>query len=261
MSDELNEPQEEVLEAETATAEPEESTTDTEAQPAEKPKLNGYEKRISTLTHRNYAKDQEIAQLKAELETRKATDKQPDSPVPAYPDDDLRYDNPQEYRKQLDAYIDHKAAAQYQSQQRAYQEAESNRKAEEQRAKLQSEQQEIVGKYIENGLASGISEEKMIANEAMLKSVNIDQGLAQELYSDPEGAKLVDFLADNPDKLAQLAGMSPYQAAVQIATEIKPQALSSKPSSTNAPDPIEPTSGGAVPPADNLQWIRGATFE
>lgn len=248
------------INAESATAEAEESTNDPESQPAEKPKPNGYEKRIATLVHREKQKEREAAQLKAELETLKAMQK-PDEPAPEFPSDDLKYDDPNAYKAQLDAYYKHTAEQTFKSQQKALQEANQRREAEEQQRSKQARQQDIVQGYIENGLVAGISEEKMAANEAILSQANMDIGLVEDLYSDQDGAKLVDFLADNPDKLRELSEMSPYQAAVKIATEIKPTALSSKPTSTNAPDPIEPTQGGGLPPSDGLKWIGGAKFE
>ncbi len=262
MTDELNEAVEgEQIAAESATADAEVSTNETEGQPAEKPKPNGYEKRIATLVHREKQKDQEARQLKAELETLKAMQTKTDEPAPEFPSDDLRYDDPKAYKDQLDAYYKHTAEQTFKSQQQALRDAEQSRAAEEKQASKQARQQGIIQGYIENGLVSGISEEKMAANEAVLGQANIDVGLVEELYSDQDGAKLVDYLADNPDKLKELSEVSPYQAAVKIATEIKPAALSGKPTSSNAPDPIEPTQGSAVPPSDGLQWIGGAKFE
>lgn len=265
MSDEeLNsEQQDDMFHAEAATAETEnQNESGAEDQSAEKSKPNGYEKRIATLVHRERIKEQEAAQLKAELETLKALqDNKEPEPAPDFPSDDLRFDDPDKYRQQLEAYNRHVARQEFESLERQRTEAEQNRQAKEQEQKKQGEFQEIVQTYIEGGITSGISEDKMAANERILQSKNLDQGLAKELYSDQYGAKIVDFLADNPAKLDEIASLTPYQAAVKIATEIKPQALSSKPLSTNAPDPIEPTTGGGMPPSDGLKWIGGAKFE
>lgn len=228
----------------------------------EKSGPNGYEKRIATLVHRERQKDQELAQLRAENQTLKAvTPASKEAEVPDYPSDDLRYDNPEQYKRKLDDYNRYVAREEFNRLESERRKAQESEQESERLNAEKARQGEIVKKYIEGGISSGISEDKMAANERMLQSAQIDAGLAEQIYADDHGAKIVDFLADNPDKLSELASMNPYQAAVKIATDIKPQALSSRPAPTNAPDPIESTSGGGLPPGDDRPMIRGAKFE
>lgn len=240
-------------------AEPTPANVDnTEGQTAEKPKLNGYEKRIHTLVHREKQAEQKAAQLEAELNTLKATStKSEPETAPEFPSNDLQYENPDEYKNKVDEYNRYVARQEFNRLNQQQQEEKQSQLAEEKRKEGLKKRDEIVSSYIENGLIHGVSEDKMAANEAVLKTVQLDVGLAERLYSDEHGAKLVDYLADNPDKLQSLASMNPYDAMVKIATEVKPAALSTKPQSTNAPDPMSPTIGGGTPPKNSIDSFLG----
>ncbi len=246
-----------------------ESATETEnAEEVSQPDSNrnlGVEKRISTLTSKLYHKDTELEQLKAEVETLKKVGAQ-SQPEPQeavkFPDESLRYDDPEKYTQQAEAF--HKAAAA-----KAYQEERSKFQREQEQSRVKAEQEKvqerirgILDNYVEKGIEAGINEDRMLANEQVLKEARIDPGLAERLYSHTDGAKIVDYLASNPDKLASLTQQHIMDAAVTLATEITPAALATKSETTNAPDPVSPTVGGGITPAD--EWARlapGATFE
>ena len=243
---------------------PESSNAEEVSQPEQSNRNVGVEKRIGKLTSQLYHKDTELNQLRAEVETLKNIGKtkepEPQAAVDL-PDESLRYDDPDKYRQQLEAY--HKAAAS-----RAYQEAHKSfeQQQADARAKAEQEQQQqkfkgVVDSYIEKGLEAGITEDRMLANEQILKQAGIDPGLAERLYSHTDGAKIVDYLAGNPEKLASITQQNIMDAAVSIAVDIAPAALATKSETTNAPDPVSPTVGGGVPPGDNLKWIGGAKFE
>lgn len=257
MNDEMQESTEvEVENIENTNVDVESSTT------AEVKPLTGFEKRVSVLTARDIHKTKENNQLKAELATLKAEREQASQvvEVPKLPADDLRYDNPEQYEQELRAYHDNIAT---EAVSKANKNAESNRVAERERenqSEAQTKQSEIVNKYIDNGIRSGISEVKMQANEAVFQESKIPTDLANFIYSDESGAQIVDYLADNPDKIQELRNAAPGQAFVMIANEIKPQALSSNPTQTNAPDPLSPTRGGGSPPSDEHPLLKGATF-
>lgn len=236
----------------------ESSTTENESTQS-----NGYEKRISTLVARDHHKSKELNQLKAELETLKAAkaESQQSVEIPELPEDDLRFDNPEEYKQKVNAY--HNAIAE-QAVQNANKNVLAQQKAEEEKSlanERQTQQQEIVNKYIDSGIKSGISEVKMQANEVILAENGITPELATFIYSDENGAQIVDYLADNPDKIQELKSAPHGMAFVKIANEIKPQALSGTPTQTNAPDPISPTRGSGVPPSEDRPMIKGASFE
>ena len=225
-------------------------------------KLSGYDKRISVLTARLREKEQKLAQYEAAQLTREEME-EPAPEIPDLPDDDLRIDDPTAYRqkiKERDQAILNRAT--YEAKQALKRESSAvteRKRATEQQAK----NQEVIAKYIENGLHQGLSEDRMLANESILKSVNINKDLAHFLYADESGAKLVDYLARNPDQLQELAALPPTIAAVRIATDLKQKALATKPHVTKAPDPAVPTRGGGKPMPDD--WSRfevsGATFE
>ena len=229
----------------------------------EQPVSNGYEKRISTLTARNFHAKQENDQLKAELETLKAVKEAPkDVAVPELPSDDLRFDDEAKYKQQVSDY--HKAVA-AEALQQAQKDQDNSRIASEklQAAEVrQKRHNEIVTSYVDGGIKAGISEVKMQANEQVLATNQLPQELADFIYSDANGAQIVDFLADNPDRIQELRESVGGHAYIKLANEIKPQALSKKPAHTNAPDPISPTRGAGSPSTDGLSpLIQGATFE
>lgn len=253
MSEELN-----VIESESEVID---SPEQAEAATAEEKPVNGYEKRISTLTARSYQKDKRIQELEAQIKTKQEPEPKPIE-VPSIPSDDLRYEKPEEYDKQLQAY--HNAVAikaQADAQKLASEQAEAA-KIQEKQAEQNQRFEKIVNTYVENGLKSGISEVKMGANEEVLKTHSLTPDLAEFIYRDPNGAQIVDYLADNPDKIQELISAPPGQAYVEIANTIKPQALSKKPTHTGAPNPIEPTNGSGVVPSDGLPPIlAGVTIE
>jgi hypothetical protein len=221
------------------------------------------EKRISTLVGKLSQKDQELAQVRAENAAIKASI---ESPKPTatidLPSDDLRYEDPAEYRRQLSAYHASIASAEVQKSMREVEENRIRAQRDSERLAGEKRHQEIVSDYLDNALLAGISEEKLLANEYVLRSVNLEKALVEQIYADKNGAQVVNFLADNPEKLQEVAAMNPYQAAVFIANQVKPQALSSKPTQTNAPDPAPITTGGGVPPSDEWSALApGATFE
>jgi len=59
-------------------------------------------------------------------------------------------------------------------------------------------------------------------------------------------------LADNPAVMYEIVEMDAMSAAVKLATEIKPQALSSTPKVTKAPEPVASIDGGGVSIKDDF---------
>lgn len=236
----------------------------TEQVETSEPKPNRTEKRISRLVANIHHKDQKLAQAEAEIATLRAVkEKTPDpTPVAEFPTEDLRYDSPDEYESKLRAYNTRIAREEFAKIQTQQAQDQERQQATAQQAKQEEQNRSIVESYIDNGLESGISEDKLAANEQILRGSNIKEDIARRLYSDANGAQMVDFLCANPDKLDALVSMNPYDAAVHIAVELKPQALSVKPTQTNAPEPLGFTQGGGAPPKDEWDSLAGgATFE
>ena len=264
MSEELNEGTEPQAVEPEVTEQTTESPAGEEATPkeAEQP-TNGYEKRIATLTARNFNAKQELDQAQAEIATLKAVRETPkDVVIPELPSEDLRFEDEPKYRKGVEDYHKNVAA---QALRDAQKDQEANRVASEKQqaaAATQERHRGIVTQYVDGGIKAGISEVKMQANEQILAAQQLSPELAEFIYSDPDGAKIVDYLADNPEKIQALRESVGGHAYVKLATEIKPQALSTKPAHTNAPDPINPTRGAGSAPTEGLSpLLAGATFE
>ncbi len=264
MSDELNEVVSDEVIDDVIVDESEDGTTPEEA-PAEGDKpLNGYDKRISALTAQKYHERDARLKAEAELATLKAAQVSNEKPpaIPDFPDDDLRYSDPAAFRAAItarDEAIAERAA--WKARQSIVSERETETRTQ-QATQRQSQHEEIVTGYIEGGLKSGISEVRMQANEQVLAKHSLNPDLAEYLYSDEHGAKLVDYLARNPDQLAELSRLPPTRAAVKIEREIRAKALARKPHVTNAPDPVAPTRGGGKPLGDEWDKLAaGATFE
>lgn len=261
MSDELQEAFEIDGEIEQVAVEPETTDAPEEAPATEGEKLSGYDKRISVLTARLREKEQKLAQFEAERATKEELVEQPPE-LPELPDDDLRYQDPAAYRIKMrerdKAIAEHAAFIARQSLKEQSKVEAARNVAEAKR----SQNQEIVSRYIENGLMQGVTEDRMLANEKVLQSAKVSPDLAVYLFSEENGAKVVDYLAKNPEQLMELAAMPVAMAAVQIATKIKPKALANKPHVTNAPEPTATARSSGKPPKDDWSKLdMRATFE
>lgn len=266
MSDEAL--KEEVATLETgSTVEPIESSQDSESaeSPDESWKVQRFDKVVS---QKNHIKDllteekQKAQQLEAELQTYKAKFKpeKEEVEIPPVPESDLQFDDPEAYKQALKSREDAIYA-------KALRDADEKRRAEadetrqkEQQDKEVKRNQEIVSSYVDKGLEAGLSEDKMSENENILRMYGAKSDLVKELYADEQGAQLVDYVADNPALLKELNSMTPFQAARMIE-KIRPDAVSTKPTYSNAPDPIETTSGASVAPKNEWdQLAEGASF-
>lgn len=231
-----------------------------EAAPAKE--LDGYEKRIARLTAHRRSLEEENEQLKQQLSQKNPPAVDVEPVIPDLPDPDLQYDDPKKYRELIaardKAVIDY---ATWQTRQSIQRDAEARERSQREQQQQQQRAQ-IIDAFIENGLKTGISEDRMAANEQVLKSHGIKPDLAHFIYADANGAQLADYLAANPEVLREVNSLHPTQAAVKIATEIKPRALAKKPHVTNAPDPVSPTRGAGRPLADELDKATpGWSFE
>lgn len=230
----------------------------------EKPKkLTGEAKRIATLTARNHAMRQELEALKAlktpeAIAAKEAAEKPP--VVPEYPDEDLKFDDPVKYKELLAARDQAIVDLATWKATRAIETREQTQKQQELMTEAQTLRDEIVSTYIENGVQAGVSEKRMAENEQALKEAGINQDLAFFLYSDVDGARLIDYLAANPKELAALSALHPTIAAAKVATEIKPKALGKKPHVTKAPDPATPSRGTSRRETEWDKVAPGATF-
>lgn len=121
--------------------------------------------------------------------------------------------------------------------------------------------QELISGYYSNAQRDGVDLDKLRVAETMVSQSGIDNSLAQHIMTDVHGGKIVEFLHDNPEVLQELTSMSPMAAAIKIANDIKPQALSQAPRVSNAPAPATDIRGGGVIEQDEFEKnYPGATF-
>jgi len=224
----------------------------------------GVLKRFGTLTARNIEKDRKLAEKEQEIADLKSKLNPPAAEpiVPDFPDDELRYSDPAEYKKQIKVRDEKVIERATWAAQQSFAQQRATETRNQQATAQQQQHAEIVTGYIEGGLKQGISEEQMLNNESALRSAGLNQELAHFLYTDEHGAKLVDFLAKNPDELEALNAMHPTRAAIKIDKEIRARALATKPHVSGAPDPLNTTRGSGKKLADEWDTLaQGATFE
>ena len=92
----------------------------------------------------------------------------------------------------------------------------------------------------------------MALAEQALKQNGLSDQLGQFLLNDPNGAKLVEYLNDNPAEMHEVLKLDPVSAGIRIANEIKPKALSQTPRVSGAPDPIPNVNGGGYVKVDDF---------
>ena len=214
-------------------------------------KSNGVQQRINSLTAEKYQAKREAEELKKQLAEaqQKAEAPQPVSvEAPKLPDDPYDDQAMRQYHASMVEYsskvAQEQARAVYESQQR-----------ESEQQKQQQKQQQQLQAYAQNAQRDGVDLQKLQAAEQVLANNGISAELGGFLLEDPNGAKVALHIADNPALMHELLSMSPMQAAVKIANEVKPQALSTTPTLTQAPQPIEEVRGGGVETKDEFDRV------
>jgi len=190
---------------------------------------------------------QELAEVKAKL---------PKSERPSVPDMPDPYDeNFESLAKQRDEAVQ-KAAA-YDADQRVLQE----RGEAEALHRQQTQQKAIVDsvtEYSARAIKLGVSKDELqIAGQAVAE-YGLSNDITQFILDDEEGPLITTYLAKNPVELDSLRGLTPLQAAVRIASTIKPNAVAMK-KTPGAPPPADILSGQGTPPGK--RGPKGATFK
>jgi len=119
-----------------------------------------------------------------------------------------------------------------------------------------------VRSYSQRAVKLGITPEELQSAGGIVAQFGLggpDHPLTQVLLADEQGPLIVKYLSKNLVELEQIAAMSPIQAAIKIATEIKAKAVTLKTKVNPAPDPIaSPRSSG---PTQRQYGPKGATYE
>lgn len=211
-------------------------------------KQDGVQKRINTLTAKKYEAERESERLRAENAALKAekpvvVDNKLD--VPKFPDDVYDQEAMQKYHQSMVTYTNDAANAasdrRFADNQQAAQEASTN-----------AQVQKTVSTYANNAVRDGIDMDKLRVVDQTLNNAGISAELGNYLMQDTNGAKVAEYLSDNPALMHEVFALSPAAGAVKIATEIKALALASTPKVSNAPEPHAEITGGGFTEKDDF---------
>ena len=213
--------------------------------------------RINKLTAQRYEAERKADAAEKRLQEMEASKPAPvveTEAAPVLPDDMYDDDAMRKYHNDTAVYnrkvAEDAGKSAYQKQQEA-----ASQTAE------QAKQQESISSYVSNAQRDGVDLDKLKAAEKVLVDSGLSSELGQHLMIDPSGAKIVEYLHDNPAEMHEILKMSPMSAAVKIASEIKAKALSTTPKVSNAPDPIEAINGGGYVEKDDFsRKFPGTTF-
>lgn len=203
---------------------------------------DGVQKRINQLTAEKYQERRAREELERKLAEIEAKANKPEVNVevaaPQLPDDIYDEDAMRKYHADMIEYTSKvtQATANSAYEQRAKTEAEKQN---------QAKQQELLSNYANNAIRDGVDLEKLRVAEQTLNSAGISSELGGFLMNDPNGGKIVEYLHDNPALMHEVLSLDPVSAGIKIANEIKPQALSTTPKISKAPEPIEEIQGSA----------------
>ena len=112
--------------------------------------------------------------------------------------------------------------------------------------------------YTERAQKHGINAEQLQVAGQTVAQYGISDELTNFILDDEQGPQITAYLSKNPGELDELSRLTPVQAAVRIATVVKPKA-SQHSGLSGAPEPVTGLSGGGAPPAQ--RGPAGATYE
>lgn len=237
-----------------------ESVSSTDSGENHEEKQNGIQDRINKVTAQKYAEQRRADDLQRQLDETKSLQQKPiDAYVsaieaPKLPDDLYDEDAMRQYYADSQKYnqdvATNAAKATFESQ---------KKQGVEQKA--QQQQRDIINTYANNAQRDGVDLDKLRIAEQTINSAGISNELAQHIMSDNNGGKIAEYLHDNPAVLHEIVSMTPMQAAIKLANEVKPKALSTTPKVSNAPAPLQEIRGGGVHEQDEFERkYPGAQF-
>ena len=198
-------------------------------------RFNERAKRAFDAERKAEALEQELAQLKA---NPPATQSQPvqDLSAPVLPEDLYDDEAMRKYHTDSQAYNTQVATgaakSQFESQQQQSMQTAQNAK-----------HKVVTDKYAANAIRDGVDFDKLLIAERALKDNGLGNELGSFLLNDVNGAKIVEYLSDNPAEMHDILQLDPVSAGIRIANEIKPRVLAQTPKVSGAPDPIPEVSG------------------
>jgi hypothetical protein len=113
--------------------------------------------------------------------------------------------------------------------------------------------------YAERANSLGVDREKLKISGQMLGNQQLHPVVLEHILDDDHGPYLTEYLADNPDKIAELRTMNGMQAGTFMESVIKPAAIAARPVLNKIPAPAKTPSGSGMPAGE--RGPAGATFE
>ena len=215
-------------------------------------KSNGVQGRINDLTAKRYKEErraneaeQKLATLEAQLATQTPDAQSAQGNAPVLPEDIYDEEAMRKYHTDSATYTNtvaqNAAKNQFETQQQASVQQAAN-----------AAHQANVDTYAANAARDGVSLDKLTLAEQTLNQNGLSLELGNYLLSDPNGAKIVEYLSDNPAEMHEVLKLDPVSAGIRIATEVKAKALSQTPKVSGAPDPIPEVTGGGYVAVDDF---------
>ena len=209
------------------------------------PKSNGVQNRINDLTAKRYQEtrraneaEEALALLKAQQPVSQPVQSQPEQlQAPALPED--IYDEESMRKYHIDSQTYNAQAAQS-----AVQNQFETQQQKSKQQDLNAKHQVNLDKYAANATRDGVDFDKLLVAEQTLKQAGLGNELGSYLMNDNNGAKIVEYLHDNPAEMHEILQLDPVSAGIRIANVIKPNVLSQTPKVSGAPDPIPEINGG-----------------
>ena len=214
---------------------------------------------ISKKVAKTHDAERKAQKLERELQEMKARHPQNSRPtVPPAPDPlSLTHDEYMAKIAERDAALG--KASQFDFQQQYVQRQEQEAVHARQRA-AQEQMDNSVTSYMSTATKLGVkAEELQQAGHTVGDYFDDNSPIVEFILQDDVGPLITKYLGNNIAELETLSGMSPVQAAVRIATIVKPKALALKTKVNSAPDPIaKPTPSGSSP---QRRGPQGASYE
>lgn len=221
-------------------------------------KHDAVQDRINKLTAKRYEEKRRADALEVKLKAFEAQSQAPTAPIttvaPVMPNDTYDTEAMANYHTDMLAYSSKVA-------QEAAASTFEQRQQEQRQEAQQAAFQKTVSTYASNAVRDGVDLDKAQAAENFLQQAGISDSLGNYLLNDLNGAKIVEYLGDNPAMAYELLALDPVTAGIKIATEIKPRALSTTPKVSNTPEPTPNITGGGVSEKDDFARLYpGTTF-
>jgi hypothetical protein len=135
--------------------------------------------------------------------------------------------------------------AAHQSQNYQHQQAQLARQQEAE-YRRQEQVAESVNVYKSNAAKLGIKQEELTQAAQTVANYGINEDLAMAIINDDQGALITTYLADNIEDLDKVVRMTPIQAAMYIASVVKPKAQARKQKISSAPEPTTALRGNGA---------------